>query len=451
MIRGIVFLLAATLLALAVTSGALAGQDDAAPGADMEQAAAPGDPASPAGLFERATLTGDWGGARTWLADHGVTLKLRLTQFYQGMPAGQGSHDFKYGDKADFQVTTDFSKLGLWKGMSATVHGEYNFGQSVNGYGGTLMAVNTALELPGLGGYNAFDLSSLYATQTFGDVVSLTAGKISAIDLSVSKPFMGGAGIDSFWNILFTAPPSGTVPAYMLGAILNVNTGPALLSAWVYDPNSVVNATGLDEPFKDGFTVRGSVSVPVTIAGLAGHQGLAASYSNQPGKDFETLDDIEPKKSSSSSSTSSTTEVESPSSNAMKNARYYGAYSFDQYLYQSAANPKEGIGLFGQVGLSDGNPNWLRWSMLAGIGGTGLIPGRHLDNYGVGYSYASPAPGLRALDGLRTPIKDEQCLEVFYNFAVTPWMVLGADFQVIKPSKANDTAIFTGLRLVITF
>ena len=35
--------------------------------------------------------------------------------------------------------------------------------------------------------------------------------------------------------------------------------------------------------------------------------------------------------------------------------------------------------------------------------------------------------------------------------AVTPWLVLGADLQIIRPSLANETAIFPGLRTVIRF
>jgi hypothetical protein len=40
---------------------------------------------------------------------------------------------------------------------------------------------------------------------------------------------------------------------------------------------------------------------------------------------------------------------------------------------------------------------------------------------------------------------------MFYNFAVTPWLALGADLQIINPSLASDTAVFTGLRTVIEF
>jgi porin len=116
----------------------------------------------PASWLERDTITGDWAGSRTWLKEHGITLSPRLTQFYQGLAAGDGDHDFEYGGKADLLLNADLSKLGFWDGFSLTVHGEYNFGESINGAGGVLSPVNTALLFPGMEDADAFDLSSVY-------------------------------------------------------------------------------------------------------------------------------------------------------------------------------------------------------------------------------------------------------------------------------------------------
>ncbi len=234
--------------------------------------------AAPAVSPTATTLTGDWGGGRTWLKGHGITIAPRLTQFLQGLVSGDAEHGFDYGAKADLLLNTDLSKIGLWNGLSMTVHAEYNFGQSLNGRAGTIASVNTALQFPGMEGAEAFDFSSVYLTQKFGNSTSLALGKINVIDLAASKPFMGGAGIDAFWNIAFAAPPSGTIPPYLLGAILNVRTKPAIFGLWIYDPNSAVNKTGLEEPFNDGVTIRMTVDFPVIIAGRSGHQGVAASY-----------------------------------------------------------------------------------------------------------------------------------------------------------------------------
>jgi len=79
-----------------------------------------------------------------------------------------------------------------------------------------------------------------------------------------------------------------------------------------------------------------------------------------------------------------------------------------------------------------------------------LIAGK-ISNWGIGYYYASFASGLKDLDPPYPDIRDEQGLEVFYNFAVTPWLVIGADVQFIRPGLDHDTAIFTGIRTVIRF
>ena len=96
--------LAVAVMTFAGGFNALAAQEEAAP--------------TNTGFFERDTLAGDWGGARTWLKERGITVKPRLTQFYQGMASGDGDHDFEYGGKADLLLNADLSKLGFWKGLS---------------------------------------------------------------------------------------------------------------------------------------------------------------------------------------------------------------------------------------------------------------------------------------------------------------------------------------------
>jgi porin len=287
-------------------------------------------------------------------------------------------------------------------------------------------------------GSDAFDLSSVYFQQRFSDSVSLLFGKINMMDIAARTPFKGGAGIDAFWNLTFVAPPSGLVPPYLFGALLSVRTEPATFGLWVYDPVSVVNKTGLEEPFANGVTIRGSVEFPVTIGGLSGHQGFVALYSTESGTDLNDIGDtfLPPFP---------------PDYPDIKDGKYYFAYTFDQYLYRVSENSKEGFGLFGQFGISDGNPSRLYWSALVGIGGTGVIPGRSRDNWGIGYYYDAPSRDLQnSYSGVLT-IRDEQGAEIFYNFAVAPWLTVGVDLQVVDPSLGKDTLVVPGLRCVTRF
>jgi porin len=394
-------------------------------------------PASPPAWTERETLSGDWDGSRSALAQRGITVKPRLTQFYQGLAAGDGEHGFEYGGKADVQISADLKKLGLWSGLSMTLQADYNFGSNVNGRGGVLIPVNAALNAPGMEGSDAFDVSSLFFTQNFGDAVQVAVGKINMIQMVSGKPFMGGAGIDSFWNQSFVATPTGTVPPYLFGVLLSVFTEPATYRLWVYDPNSAVNKT-IGDAFDGGVSVRGSVDFNVRPGGLRGHQGATVFYSNQKGADLASLDDV-------------FLPTPNPGAVTFKDKRWYFAYSFDQYVYQPAESRGEGIGLFGNVGVSDGNPNALRLTFLAGISGRGLIPGRSNDNWGIGYYYDGLAQHLKDALAPEVTLRNEQGLEFFYNFALTPWSEIGADLQIIRPGLASSTAVVPGLRAVIRF
>ena len=424
----------------AVRSSAWAGTEPRTSGSDAGGDAAPtsAPPVKPPDWLARDALTGEWGGARGWLEERGVTIEPRLTQFYQGLAAGDGEHGYEYGGKADFLIIADLGRLGFWNGFSMTVHAEYNFGSNVNERGGVLIPVNTALNTPGMEGADAFDISSIYFRQDIGETVSLVFGKINMIDMVAGAPFMGGAGIDSFWGHTFTATPTGTVPPYLLGALLSVRTEGATYRLWIYDPASKVNTQGLTDAFATGLTIRGNIAFPVTIAGRRGHQGLTALYSTEDGADLESLDDI-------------LLPALDPGTIAMKDSGYFFAYSFDQYLYQAPRSPEEGVGLFGQVGVSDGNPNPLHWLFFVGLGGTGLVPGRSRDKWGFGYYYDGMSQDFKDALAPTQTLSDEQGLELFYNFALTGWMDLGADLQIIEPGLGSTTAVVPGLRAVIRF
>jgi porin len=49
----------------------------------------------------------------------------------------------------------------------------------------------------------------------------------------------------------------------------------------------------------------------------------------------------------------------------------------------------EGIGLFARLGFADEQTNPIEWAVSGGIGGRGLVPGRHNDTFGLGYYYDS--------------------------------------------------------------
>jgi carbohydrate-selective porin OprB len=163
--RAVTMFLAMAFMIVAAGLGIVAAEEEPAPivdaGSGGSASASSTTPSAPTpGWLERDTLTGDWGGLRLWLAEHGITLKPRVSLFSQGLTSGAGPDGFEFGGKTDLMLNFDLSKLGFWNGLSLTIHNEYNFGESVNQRGGTLIPVNTALQFPGIKGADRFDVSS---------------------------------------------------------------------------------------------------------------------------------------------------------------------------------------------------------------------------------------------------------------------------------------------------
>lgn len=390
-------------------------------------------------LFSQSNLTGDWGGARTELNKKGITILPRVSTFYEGMTAGTGNKNFEFGGKADVQIIFNGEKLGLWKGLKLVTHTEYNFGNSINGRGGTLLPKNTALLLPGSKDADRFDVSSLFIAQNIGTNKTLMVGKINMVDIAAGTRFSGGAGIDNFQHIAFAAPPSGLVPPTIFGSLLSIKTKDLNYTFGVFDPSSAVNKSGLENPFNKGINFFSSIEKPVKIAGKQGSHALKVVYSTQNGTSLSGLADII---------------IPSDIANPIvtKKNRYYAGYSFNQYLFQPTADVEKGWGIFGQIGISDGDPTPLDWSMLIGLGGNSPIKNRINDTWGIGYFHSSISSGLKESAALvaSTSFNDESGLEVFYMAQLCPWFKLGFDTQIINPVfEKNKTATAFGLRSII--
>lgn len=119
-------------------------------------------------------------------------------------------------------------------------------------------------------------------------------------------------------------------------------------------------------------------------------------------------------------------------------------YSFDQYVWQPEGEPNHGIGVFFAFGASDGNPNPIKYAFTEGIGGKGVVPGRPDDTFGIGFAQTKLSsdfvPFLRkALD---LGLQEEDSIEMYYNVAVTGWLSVSPDLQIIDPAlkKTLSTA-----------
>lgn len=343
-------------------------------------------------------------------------------------------------------MKTDLAKLGLWDGLSLTVHAAGQFGDDVNFAGdGSLLPLNTALAFPRLVAGDS-DVSSVHFTQKFPHDIALMLGKIDMLDIASKTPLVGGGGITGFQNLAFAAPPSGLVPPAIFGAIASIPIESVKLTLGVYDPTSAMGNDVFDEPFEAGVTGLVSVTVPIPIAGRPGYHSLSAKANNKLGLDINDVGGLLLPSESEST--------------LQKRGAWNVSYSFQQYLFGEPGSAGGAWGIFGQIGCSDGNPTPLDWFGFIGVGGKGLIPGRERDEFGVGFFYLSLSDDL--VDGLRDIgeassdpslfLEDEAGIEVYYDAAITGSFHLGADLQVVDPhEEGTDTAVIGGLRARLAF
>jgi porin len=88
---------------------------------------------------------------------------------------------------------------------------------------------------------------------------------------------------------------------------------------------------------------------------------------------------------------------------------------------------------------------------------------RPFDRFGIGYYYIDvESPRFEGPLRTRKFLRDEWGFEVFYNVALTPWLRLTPDLQVIGPTQKKqaislterervDTAVVLGARLQVIF
>jgi porin len=261
------------------------------------------------------------------------------------------------------------------------------------------------------------------------------------IQAASRTPLIGGGGVNTFMNTGLAAPISGVTPPYLLGGSLSYRTESVNYNFFVYDPRNANTSDVLENPFDDGVTFSLSTNIPITLSGLDGFQNLRGVYSTQKAIDARDLPQLG-------------LPPELRQETRRRGPHWYFAYSFQQFLFQDEHNRNRGWGLFGEWGLSDGNPNPLKYHIILGMGGDSPIQDRSLDRWGLAYFryHASNSFQNAANEDLGIGIDNEEGFEAFYNLAVFPWLRISADIQVVDPFYSdNDESVFTGIRTQVIF
>lgn len=396
-------------------------------------------------LLDSPRLTGDWGGLRNDLEDHGWTFNLFNTQFYQGVASGGLEQEWAYGGKLDYLIDLDGGKSGLWEGLLVNVHAETRYGEDVNVADGLLAPSNIVMSFPDPDSH-VTAITGLKVTQALSENLVLFGGKINTLQEYPLKYSPGTTtnlpGLAGFMNtsLVFNPIMGRTVPYSTFGVgAAYLAEGFPIASLTAFDPRE--RATdGLDDLYEDGVTIVPSLLLPTQLFGRPGVMHLGGTYStaNYRSIDPEAYLELPPEVIAAGGP------IESESWSLYAN--------FFQSLWMDPRVENRGWGIFGAFGVSDGNPNPVRFVASGGVGGRSMLAGRTLDTFGVGYFYLGLSDNFVTLVSPFIALQDEHGFEAFYNFAVTPWCRLTYDLQVVNPSAAVlDTAIINGLRLQMLF
>ncbi len=425
-------------------------------------------------IWHRSYLTGDWGGARTDLAQHGILFDLDVTQYLQNVAhAGKSTNGAtEYGGMVDYRLRLDTDRAKLWPGGLIILHGQTQFGTAVNKDTGSLMTPNFEMLLPLPGDPGLTTLSEYYIMQALSKQVVLVAGKVDLMAFADRNAFAGDVTHEtSFMNTAFNVNPilsaAGPYTALTAGVIL-IPTDWLQVATVVLDndKDGAATTTGFNTAFHSPAqtSVAQEFDFTLKLFSQTGHQRIGWFYTNKETSLFQGDSRIQipvsvfnvpfvpgrrlPKLLRRIRTGNTVYEAR----NADTRPDNYGMYyNFDQYLFTEHDDPTQGWGLFGRFGMAPSNANFIDQFYSIGLGGKGTIPRRDHDTWGAGYYCATTSNDIRSSLGLSS----EQGVELFYNIEVTPWFHLTPDIQVVANPGAGfrdrDTAVVFGLRGQINF
>jgi porin len=396
-------------------------------------------------LAHRKYLTGDWGGARTQLAEKGILFELDVTQILQGNAHGgrDTNNAFRYSGSADYYIKLDTARMGLWPGGLFAFHGETKIGDNVNPKVGSLMAPNFQGLLPVPGEPGTTTLSEFYFAQALSEQFVLIMGKLDGTSLADANAFTGNQRTQ-FMNVAFKANPVlfyGTPYTTMVaGAVWRPTKWLDVITAVTdNDQDGAATMTGFNTAFhgRDWYTATQEYDFTWKPFDKTGHQRLGWFWTS---RDFAEL--------------SGDGRIQFPRGLSLADIETspdtWGIYyNFDQYLFTETEDPEQGIGVFGRFGYG-GEPNLFEQFYSFGVSGKGSIPTRDRDTWGIGYYHANISDKIDPAFGLSS----EQGVETYYNIEITPWCHLSPDLQVIVDpggSSKQDVAVVYGLRMQMTF
>jgi porin len=419
-------------------------------------------------IWERETLTGDWGGARTSLKNQGIDITLAYIGEVLGVASGGLERKTSYEGRFEFSVDTDLQKLIGWTGGSThvTVFQIHNSGHNIGEHAG---AIADPSNIDALATTRLF---TAWFEQNFNDRVSVRAGQLAADDEFLTSDTAGGLINGTFgWAGIMAANITNGGPAYPLAAPgVRVKVNPT-------EQLSVLGAVFAGDPAGDNcnddpqrcnrygttFSTSGGTlwmgEVQYAINQGKGAPGLPGVY--KLGAWYATADYADQHFGTDATGATVSLGVD-PTADPLQHHGNWGVYGVaDQMVWRGR---ETSLNLFVRGGLVPSDRNLISFYVDGGAGITGLVPGRPDDvlTFGMAYAKISDDAAAADRDALGFVRNEEVVLEVSYAAQVAPWWTVQPDLQYIvhpsgyvadpnDPTTTVKNAFIAGVRSTMKF
>jgi porin len=341
------------------------------------------------------------------------------------------------------------------------LHAETQYGKSVLTDAGPSVLPNTPMLLP-LPNCKCTEITNLVLMQGLWEgaiplqedkgAVVLAAGKLNIVDLLTTSFPNFANGMDGFLNFNALYPAWPYLRFWFISqygaslTLFNEDRGMPQLSFLVYGQDNVSDIWDISDSFSDGVGLMGLARV---FWDFGDKQGYAAVLAAGSTKEYSVIDGIAWEAPFPGFPPFIPSLVKEEGNPWVVNPFLY------QEFWRGAAEGeherKAYVWLTGAV--SDESPSFARWTVLGTVEALGPLASRPMDRMGfAGWYTAWNKSYKKELRGIGVSPRNVFGFELYYNFAINPWLHLTVDLQLAQNlGKAYDFVVIPGARLVLEF
>lgn len=425
-----------------------------------------------AGFWQRETLTGDWNGLRTSLADTGITFGLQEQSELWANVSGGLRRGVVYDGLTTASISLDLDKLAGWTGATFFVNA-----YQIHGRGPSANLVGNLQIVSNLEATRDTKLYQLWLEQTLLDGrLTIRIGQEGANDQMMITQY-GTLFLNSSFGFPALAAadlPSGGPNFPLAAPFVRAQfqaTDQVTLAGSVFSGDPAPPGTGdpqLRDRGGDAFRLNDHLlaigELWYSVNQEDGAPGPPATYKlgawYHSGHFADQLLDTNGRS------------LASPASNGVPRGHSTGFAVYgivDQMIWKKPGSKDLGIGVFLQVMGAPAEFNLSNLFVEAGMNWKGPFEGRENDAFGIGVSYLGISPATRrfgsdgvAFTGTGSPYRsNETVVEATYLYQVAPWWMLQPDLQIVVnpgagiPSSFSSAplknAVIGGVRATIVF